>query len=157
MLTHLSRIVLLVRGPDGVANAVGFYHHALQLPLRRMTDHWAELDLIPTIPVSFSNVPDNVNLSTSSSSTTNITTTTTTTTISVILHIQAVMDSSEAMMSTGYTPLLNLQVHDLDSVVAAAVQAGAHLDGPIQYPAHGKIASLRTPDGHMVGLHEPYQ
>jgi predicted enzyme related to lactoylglutathione lyase len=50
-----------------------------------------------------------------------------------------------------------LQVHDLDSVVAAAVQAGAHLDGPIQYPAHGKIASLRTPDGHMVGLHEPYQ
>lgn len=32
---------------------------------------------------------------------------------------------------------------------------GAHLDGPIQYPAHGKVASLRSPDGHMIGIYEP--
>ena len=32
---------------------------------------------------------------------------------------------------------------------------GASLDGPIKYPEHGKVASLRAPDGHMIGLYEP--
>lgn len=28
------------------------------------------------------------------------------------------------------------------------------MDGPIKYPEFGKIASLRTPDGQMIGLYE---
>ena len=32
---------------------------------------------------------------------------------------------------------------------------GAVLDGPIKYPSHGKVASVRSPDGHMIGLFEP--
>uniref|UniRef100_A0A7S2RXJ3 VOC domain-containing protein n=1 Tax=Eucampia antarctica TaxID=49252 RepID=A0A7S2RXJ3_9STRA len=62
---------------------------------------------------------------------------------------------NEAQLSTGYSPLLSFDVYDMDSTVAKCAQLGAHLDGPIQYPAHGKVAALRTPDGHMIGLYEP--
>ena len=63
--------------------------------------------------------------------------------------------TSESQVSTGYSPLLNFQVTDMDATISKCVQLGGHLDGPIQYPAHGKVAALRTPDGHMIGLHEP--
>jgi predicted enzyme related to lactoylglutathione lyase len=72
------------------------------------------------------------------------------------LHIQA--ESSEASLCTGYAPLLCFQVHDLDAKIAAALTwngSPAMLDGPIQYPAHGKVAVLRTPQGHMISLYEP--
>jgi predicted enzyme related to lactoylglutathione lyase len=72
------------------------------------------------------------------------------------LHIQA--ESSEASLCTGYAPLLCFQVHDLDAKIAAALtwnESPAVLDGPIQYPAHGKVAVLRTPQGHMISLYEP--
>mmetsp|Transcript_7214 Transcript_7214/g.9372 ORF Transcript_7214/g.9372 Transcript_7214/m.9372 type:complete len:143 (+) Transcript_7214:42-470(+) len=71
----------------------------------------------------------------------------------VRLHLQATM--TESQLSTGYSPLLTFSVTDMDRRVAACAQAGGHLDGPIQYPAHGKVAALRTPDGHMIGLYEP--
>jgi len=71
----------------------------------------------------------------------------------VRLHIQSTF--TESQLSTGYSPLLTFTVTDMNSRVAACAQAGAHLDGPIQYPAHGKVAALRTPDGHMIGLYEP--
>jgi predicted enzyme related to lactoylglutathione lyase len=50
---------------------------------------------------------------------------------------------------------LNFEVDDMDTTVAKCVQMGGNLDGPIQYPAHGKVAVLRSPDGHMIGLYEP--
>lgn len=71
--------------------------------------------------------------------------------ISLSLHAA----TTEAQVSSGYTPLLQFYVNDMDSVVAKCMQLGAHLDGPIQYPAHGKVAALRSPDGHMIGLYEP--
>ena len=43
----------------------------------------------------------------------------------------------------------------MDMIVARCVQMGANLDGSIQYPAMGKVAALRTPDGNMIGLYEP--
>lgn len=71
---------------------------------------------------------------------------------SFTLNLQAV--SNEAQLSVGYSPMLSFEVPDMDSVVARCAQMGAHLDGPIQYPAHGKVAAMRTPDGHMIGLYE---
>jgi hypothetical protein len=73
------------------------------------------------------------------------------------IHLQAASLSNEAAVSTGYSPLLVFEVRGgaLDSTVARCVQAGAHLDGPLQYPAHGKVAVMRAPDGHMIGLYEP--
>ena len=51
--------------------------------------------------------------------------------------------------------MITFEVEDMDKIIVDSMQAGAHLDGPIQYPAHGKVASLRTPDGHMIGVYEP--
>ena len=62
---------------------------------------------------------------------------------------------TEPQLSTGYSPLLSFEVADMDATITRCVQLGGHLDGPIQYPAHGKVAALRSPDGHMIGLYEP--
>jgi len=63
--------------------------------------------------------------------------------------------SNEAQLSVGYGPILSFDVEDMDNVIAKCAQMGGHLDGPIQYPAHGKVAALRSPQGHMIGLYEP--
>jgi predicted enzyme related to lactoylglutathione lyase len=71
----------------------------------------------------------------------------------VCLNLQAV--SNESQLSVGYSPILSFDVDNMDQTISACAQMGAHLDGPIQYPAHGKVAAMRTPDGHMIGLYEP--
>jgi predicted enzyme related to lactoylglutathione lyase len=116
---RFGRAVLMVRGTDGIANAVKFYNQGLGLQVTRVTDEWAELRCAS----------------------------------SFCLNLQAV--STEAHLSCGYSPMLSFEVSDMDGTVARCVHLGAHLDGPIQYPAHGKVAALRSPDGHMVGLYEP--
>ena len=62
---------------------------------------------------------------------------------------------SEAQLCTAYSPSLTFEVDQLDVIIPKCIQMGAHLDGGILHPAHGKVASLRTPDGHMIGLYEP--
>jgi len=62
----------------------------------------------------------------------------------------------ESRLSSSYSPFLTFNVLDMDTAVATAAQLGGHLDGPVKYPAHGKVATLRAPDGHMIGLYEPY-
>jgi catechol 2,3-dioxygenase-like lactoylglutathione lyase family enzyme len=122
-----GRALLMVRGSNGVAAAVNFYQNGLGMAVVRHTDDWAEL----TCPVgSFSGNKSDFRLS-----------------------IQSVY--SEAQLGIGYSPFLSFDVDDMDSTIARCVQMGAHLDGPIQYPAHGKVAALRAPDGHMIGLYEP--
>lgn len=54
-----------------------------------------------------------------------------------------------------YSPLLCFDVPDIDQSIQRALGLGAHLDGPIKYPAHGAVASIRSPDGHMIGLFQP--
>lgn len=125
---RLSRVVLMVRGSEGIASAVQFYHSVLGLHVHRITDDWAELS------------------SSSGDGTAGD--------ASVTLSLQAV-HSNESQLSIGYSPWITFEVAAMDQTVAAAVQAGAHLDGPIQYPAHGKVAMLRSPDNHMIGLYEP--
>lgn len=129
MATRLSRIVLLVRN-GSIQASVNFYHNALGLPIIRMTDEWAELHTTS----HFHEHPNGV-----------------------ILSLQAVSIGQESQLSVGYTPWITLTVSNLDTTIASCVQLGAQLDGPIQYPAHGKIALLRAPvnDNHMIGLYEP--
>ena len=124
---RLGRIVMMVRGSEGVAKAVDFYHGALALTVTRVTDDWAELRCGT---MAGSNNQDTISIS-----------------------LQAV--HSEPQLSTGYSPILSFEVDDMDTVVAKCASNGGHLDGPIQYPAHGKVAALRSPDGHMIGLYEP--
>ncbi|KAK4535830.1 hypothetical protein CDCA_CDCA06G1855 [Cyanidium caldarium] len=62
---------------------------------------------------------------------------------------------SVASSCAGYTPLLRLQVDDVDATVQRCVREGARMDGPIQRAAYGVVAaSVRAPDGHMIGLVE---
>jgi catechol 2,3-dioxygenase-like lactoylglutathione lyase family enzyme len=117
--TRFVRAVLMVRGPEGVAKAVDFFHQGLGLSVLRHSDEWAELCCGRGITINF----------------------------------QAV--STEAQLSTGYSPMLSFEVADMDHTIATCVQMGAHLDGSIQYPAHGKVAAIRSPEGHMIGLYEP--
>ena len=128
---RLGRIVMMVRGAEGVAKAAEFYHGALGLTITRLTDDWAELRCGTMNSINSNNSNND----------------------SISINLQAV--HSEPQLSTGYTPILTFEVDDMDTVVSKCAQMGGHLDGPIQYPAHGKVAALRAPDGHMIGLYEP--
>jgi hypothetical protein len=142
MTSSLSRIVLMVRGEAGLVRAVNFYQ-LIGLKPERVTDTWAEL-LPSANPKSTGDSPPLSSSPAAAASTPRI-------------HLQAVATGNEASVSTGYSPLLVFEVapDSLDSTIASCLQAGAHLDGPLQYPAHGKVATMRTPDGHMIGLYEP--
>ena len=72
--------------------------------------------------------------------------------ISIVLK-QAGYQAS--LLTTGYSPIMTFDVVDVDHAIATALTKGAMLDGPIKRPAFGKFASIRSPDGHMIGLFEP--
>lgn len=127
---RFARAVLMVRGAEGVAKSVNFYQAALGMTVVRHTDEWAELICGVGTSSQKSSSPATFRLG-----------------------IKGV--DSEAHLSVGYSPFLSFDVDDMDQTVARCAQMGAHLDGPIQYPAHGKVATLRAPDGHMIGLYEP--
>eukprot|EP00002_Diphylleia_rotans_P009539 TRINITY_DN1991_c0_g1_i4.p3 TRINITY_DN1991_c0_g1~~TRINITY_DN1991_c0_g1_i4.p3 ORF type:complete len:100 (-),score=9.45 TRINITY_DN1991_c0_g1_i4:200-499(-) len=46
---------------------------------------------------------------------------------------------SEAQCSVGSSPVLAFETTDLTGTVARLLQMGAHLDGPIRFPVHGKV------------------
>ena len=60
-----------------------------------------------------------------------------------------------SQLITGYSPILCFDVQNMDNTLNKALEMGAILDGPIKYPIQGKFASIRTPDGNMIGLFEP--
>ncbi len=134
---RFGRALLMVRGSNGVAAAVNFYQNGLGMNIVRHTDEWAELQCPVGQP------PDMMSSAQQPQTNNN----------NFNLTIQAC--ESEALLGVGYSPFLNFDIDDMDMTVARCVQMGAHLDGPIQYPAHGKVAALRSPDGHMIGLYEP--
>jgi len=145
----------MVRGAEGVAQSVNFYQNALGMSVCRHTDEWAELtcgiaDTPPMTTSAHVTPPPSPSLAAERPTTPGSPAPAIT---NFKLSIKAV--ESEAQLSNGYTPFLSFDVDDMDSVVARCAQMGAKLDGPIQYPAHGKVAVLRTPDGHMIGLYEP--
>ena len=141
---RFGRALLMVRGSNGVATAVDFYEKGLGMKVIRHTDHWAEL-ICPVVGGS-STIINNASSQGSTIMEASIGTN---------FHLSIQASESEASLAVGYSPFLNFDVDDMDSTVARCVQMGASLDGPIQYPAHGKVAALRAPDGHMIGLYEP--
>ncbi|KJE95388.1 hypothetical protein CAOG_05842 [Capsaspora owczarzaki ATCC 30864] len=65
--------------------------------------------------------------------------------------------TQEVFTCTGYSPILTFTMppSELDTRLYALLAKGAILDGPLKHELYGKIASLRTPDGHMITLFEP--
>ncbi|CAA7058539.1 unnamed protein product [Microthlaspi erraticum] len=55
----------------------------------------------------------------------------------------------------GYSSLLSFTVTDINTTISKLMELGAELDGSIKYEVHGKVASVRCLDGHVLGLYEP--
>ena len=61
----------------------------------------------------------------------------------------------EAFVSTGYSPIIAWHVTDFDEVYQKIEKYGGILDGEMEEIENlGKIASFRSPDGHMMALRE---
>ena len=62
------------------------------------------------------------------------------------------LDASESSLTSGYTPILVLNVSELDFLLPVLLQQGAFLDGPIRYQVQGKV---RLRSGlHYCHLHD---
>lgn len=70
-------------------------------------------------------------------------------------HLRQTYD--EALLSTGYGPLLQLDVRNMDALVPRLLAAGASLDGAILHEPAGTVATLRAPDGPLVTLFEAHE
>jgi len=74
----------------------------------------------------------------------------------VSIQLQQVSDS-EAPLSVGYSPVLQLATSDFDGKVPELLMAGATLDGAIKHTTAGKVAMMRAPlavGGHMLSIVE---
>lgn len=136
-LSRLSRILLLTRD---VPAGVQFFGEGVGLALRLETDGYAELELSPPLAAS-------------ASASESATAAMALPLPGPALALQGV--EREADCSTGYSPIIQIDVEDLDAVIARVLMQGGRLDGAISHHVHGKAASVRSPDGHMVGLFEP--
>ena len=128
MSAVLRHVLLLQRD---VPAAAKFYQEGLGLVVKVCTERWAELSdgRAPGVDGDSSGAGPTV------------------------IALKAV--EGEAQRTTGYSPLLSFTVSDMDVTVNNMLRAGAVLDGPIKYPVQGKVAAMRAPDGHMLGLFEP--
>ncbi|MGA1264710.1 MAG: VOC family protein, partial [Prochlorothrix sp.] len=53
------------------------------------------------------------------------------------------------------SPILSFHVTDVEAAVAQLESLGGSLEGRIREPAFGKVAAVRSPDGHLVSLLQP--
>lgn len=74
--------------------------------------------------------------------------------VSADIDLELSHAQNESQLSTGYSPLLTLEVDDLDTLLPRALAHGAALDGAVIRESYGATAALRAPDGTMIGLHE---
>ena len=58
---------------------------------------------------------------------------------------------SEALRSTGYSPMLSFNVEDLQGTITRLISLGAHMDGPIRYPTFGKVSGATTTTSSAAG------
>jgi len=133
--SRLRTLILVVKDP---AQSAAFYVDTLGLAVKVQSESMVEL----TTDGPEHSGAGGIGSSTSSSSSSGP---------SIVLK-QAGYHAS--VLATGYSPIMTFDVADLDAAVAAALARGGMLDGPIKRPAFGKFASVRSPDGHMLGLFE---
>ena len=124
---RLRSVMLLLRD---VPAAATFYNEALGLPILKLSDRYAELGHGGGGGGDAAGPPPPPPL------------------------VLKAAEGSEALVTTGYSPFLCFDVPDVPDVVVRALAAGAKLDGAIKHEPHGKVAVLRSPDGHMLGVYE---
>ena len=55
----------------------------------------------------------------------------------------------------GNSPILSFHVDDVNVTVEKLEAMGGKLEGRIREPFFGKVAAVRTPDGHLISLLQP--
>jgi len=63
--------------------------------------------------------------------------------------------SKEAELSRGFTPMLCIDVADVDAIIPTLIMKGAVMDGGIRREIYGTFCAVKTPDGCMLGLRQP--
>jgi catechol 2,3-dioxygenase-like lactoylglutathione lyase family enzyme len=62
---------------------------------------------------------------------------------------------AESEMPTGTSPILSFHVDDIAETMEKLEALGARLEGRLREPSFGKVAAMRTPDGHLLSLLQP--
>jgi catechol 2,3-dioxygenase-like lactoylglutathione lyase family enzyme len=55
----------------------------------------------------------------------------------------------------GSSPILSFHVEDIQAALETLEAQGGKLEGRVREPAFGKVAAVRTPDGHLLSLLQP--
>ncbi|AFY38231.1 Glyoxalase/bleomycin resistance protein/dioxygenase [[Leptolyngbya] sp. PCC 7376] len=56
---------------------------------------------------------------------------------------------------TGSSPILSFTVDDVHQAIANLETLGGKLEGRVREPSFGKVAAVRSPQGHLVSLLQP--
>lgn len=65
------------------------------------------------------------------------------------------LHAAEHTYNSGDTPILSFHVDDVYAMLAKLEEMGAKLEGRVREPSFGKVAAVRTPDGHLLSLLQP--
>jgi predicted enzyme related to lactoylglutathione lyase len=57
--------------------------------------------------------------------------------------------------SVGSSPILSFHVDDVHGAISSLEALGASMEGEVREPSFGKVAAMRTPDGHLLSLLQP--
>jgi len=130
----LFNIILLVQDTN-FDKSISLYEDIIGLPIKRKTESLAEFY------INSNNSKSIRDTSISSDD------------LDPVLVVRAT--SSVSLCCTGYSPILTFSTSDMSDKIMKSLEIGCTLDGAIQYAAHGQVATLRSPDGHMISFYEP--
>lgn len=68
-----------------------------------------------------------------------------------------IIHGAENQAEVGGSPILSFHVADLLETIAKLESLGASLQGRVREPSFGKVAAMRSPDGHLLSLLQPKQ
>ena len=63
-----------------------------------------------------------------------------------------IMHGVEESPKTGGSPILSFHVDNLVETIAKLESLGGQLEGRIREPSFGKVAAVRSPEGHLLSL-----
>lgn len=62
---------------------------------------------------------------------------------------------SHGAAQVGNSPILSFNVDDIYQAISQLEGFGGALEGTVREPSFGKVAAVRTPDGHLLSLLQP--
>ncbi|MGV0026893.1 VOC family protein [Phormidesmis priestleyi] len=65
------------------------------------------------------------------------------------------LHASREKTQIGGSPILSFHVADVYTAIEDLEAMGARLEGQVRQPSFGKVAAVRSPDGHLLSLLEP--